>query len=234
MARRESLLGTLWQSAPRLGTVMRHMCPTWHMASLEQLSAPFLEREGIRGIIWDIDGTLTAYHDSRLHTDIETQFQTLLALPWLRHVVVSNSPESRFSQLGQMLPTVPILRVYGGGATRIRQLHQGVDSMSATERAAARGDDFHALRKPSRALVLAAVGALGCTVREVVMVGDQYLTDVAGAGMAGVRSIKLPTLASSSFPLSIRVAQVVERLLFLSLHGWRQPSAHQTSLDPRG
>jgi len=53
----------------------------------------------------------------------------------------------------------------------------------------------------------------------VAMVGDQYLTDVAGANLGGVRSIKLPTLAPGTFRRSVRLGQVVEILLYALVHG---------------
>jgi predicted HAD superfamily phosphohydrolase YqeG len=51
------------------------------------------------------------------------------------------------------------------------------------------------------------------------MVGDQYLTDIAGAGMAGVRSIKIDAIAPSTFPMSLRAAQRAERVLYSLRHG---------------
>jgi predicted HAD superfamily phosphohydrolase YqeG len=70
------------------------------------------------------------------------------------------------------------------------------------------------LRKPNADLVRLAIGELGCPAEAVVMVGDQYLTDVAGANLAGVRSVKLPNPAPRSFPWSIRFTQHLEKLLF--------------------
>jgi predicted HAD superfamily phosphohydrolase YqeG len=45
-------------------------------------------------------------------------------------------------------------------------------------------------------------------------VGDQYLTDIAGANLAGIRSIKVPTIGRRSFPLPVRFLQWSEELLF--------------------
>ncbi|MCA9722385.1 MAG: HAD hydrolase-like protein, partial [Gemmatimonadetes bacterium] len=53
----------------------------------------------------------------------------------------------------------------------------------------------------------------------VVMVGDQYLTDIAGANLAGARSIKLAAIAPETLPPGIRAGQRVERLLYRLLHG---------------
>ena len=58
------------------------------------------------------------------------------------------------------------------------------------------------------------------------MVGDQYFTDIAGANLAGVRSIKLSAIGPESLPRSIRMGQMVERLVYRLLHGapvWERP-----------
>jgi predicted HAD superfamily phosphohydrolase YqeG len=48
----------------------------------------------------------------------------------------------------------------------------------------------------------------------VALVGDQYLTDVATANLAGIRSIKVPTLGRASFPPSVRLLQRVDEWLY--------------------
>ena len=44
--------------------------------------------------------------------------------------------------------------------------------------------------------------------------GDQYLTDVAGANLAGIGSIKVRTVRPETFPIAIRWLQRVERAVF--------------------
>jgi len=51
------------------------------------------------------------------------------------------------------------------------------------------------------------------------MVGDLYLTDVAGANLGGICSIKLPTLAPGTFRRSVRLGQVVETFVYALVHG---------------
>jgi predicted HAD superfamily phosphohydrolase YqeG len=50
-------------------------------------------------------------------------------------------------------------------------------------------------------------------------VGDQYFTDVAGANLAGVRSIKLPTLAKETFRIPVRISHALERAVYAILYG---------------
>ncbi|MEQ1692880.1 MAG: HAD hydrolase-like protein [Gemmatimonas sp.] len=234
-SRAETLWGTLRQTAPHLGLVLRHMKPTWHVNALGSITPAFLALHGIRGIIWDVDGTLTAYHDARVARTSESALHVLLSNPTLRHVIVSNSPESRFAALGTMLPSVPALRVYAlGRALHVRTLLGAVDSMAPDTLAVLLNGGAYALRKPNAALVRSALQLLGCGASQAVMIGDQYLTDIAGAGMTNVRSIKVATIVPSSFPLSIRSAQVVEHALYALRHGMRPAAIDHPVRDADG
>lgn len=214
-SRPDTMWGTLQQSLPRMLTVMRYMRPTWHLDSIAELTPQFADTHGIRGMAWDIDGTLTAYHAPALLTEIASAFRALTAHTSLAHVVVSNSPDARFEQLGRLLPDIPVLRVYQVGDELLpRRLWRGQDSMTTAEREAITARGGHALRKPDAALMRFALETLQLPAESVVMIGDQYMTDIAGAGMAGLRSIKVRTLGVSTFPLTIRGAQALERLLY--------------------
>ena len=218
--RHESLWETLRQSAPHLGAAIRNMRPTWHVESLRSVTAEFLDQHEIRTVIWDADGTLTAYHAAQLDPEIEPAFRALLASPRIQHLMISNSPEWRFAALGKLLPSVRIIRVYVcNNVVHTRSLYLGVDSMTTETRAALLAAGAHALRKPHRALMECALAQVDGEPAHAVMIGDQYLTDVAGAGMTGVRSIKVAPLAPSSFPLAVRLAQKGETLLYALLQG---------------
>lgn len=218
--RGESVWGTLVQSVRRLPDVLRHMRPTWHLGGIGGLSAEFIAAHDVRGIIWDVDGTLTGHGRPAIDAAVAATFEALLAQVSVRHVIVSNSPERRFRALGELFPSIPILRVYSlGDARHTRRLHRGTDSMSDAERDALLARGARALRKPHPELTRFAIRELDVPQGQVVMVGDQYFTDVAGASMGGVRSIKLPTIALESFPWSVRIAQRVEALAYLTRHG---------------
>jgi len=215
-------MATLVQSLGRMPLLLRNMEPTWFLASVAELDPAFVARQGLRGVIWDVDGTLTAYHRTTLLPEVVAPFEALLALPGLRHVILSNAPEWRFRELAGMFPAIPVLRGYTlGGAVLGRRLLGQTDSWSADELTRQLAAGARVLRKPSADLVRLAVTELGCPADAVVMVGDQFLTDVAGANLAGVRSIKLVNPARSSFPLSIRMTQRLEALLHRLRH--RQP-----------
>lgn len=218
LADHQSMVGTTAQIGTRLWTLVRLMSPTWHLPGLAALSPDFAATHGIDGIIWDVDGTLTSHHGSVVLPGTADAFAALLAMPGLRHVIVSNASEQRFYQLGNLFPAIPVIRAYRLDERVEFQLlvHRRESWSSAT--AAGRITGAQVIRKPSAELVHRAVRELGCPPERAVMVGDQYLTDVAGAALAGVRSIKLPTLARPSFPLGVRAAQRLEQFAYWIFH----------------
>jgi predicted HAD superfamily phosphohydrolase YqeG len=211
----DSSLSTLVQSVGRLPLLLRHMEPTWTFASLAELDAGFLRQHGITGLIWDVDGTLTAYHDTTLLEAAAGPFEALLADETLRHVILSNAPEWRFRELSRIFPAIPVLRGYLlAGEVHVRRLLGGADSWAPGELESRMAAGAVVLRKPDPRLVELAVAELGGDPGRVVMVGDQHLTDVAGASLAGVRSVKLRNPARRSFPMAIRFTQRLEALAY--------------------
>ena len=218
--RHQGFIGTVVQSAPRLRTLLVNMRPTWHLSSLAAIDRPFLDKHAVTGLIWDVDGTLTPNRGA-IAPDILEAFESLIALDGVGHVILSNADEARFRELGEMFPTVVVIRGYSRLDTAIfcRLTHRveewshdiGVDAVGAV-----------ALRKPSAELVREAIRVLGCDPIGVVMIGDQYLTDIAGANLAGIRSIKVPTLDRASFPIAVRAAQQLEAILHRIMHGRRE------------
>jgi predicted HAD superfamily phosphohydrolase YqeG len=195
------------------------MRPTWELPGLRALDPDFLRRERIRGLVWDVDGTLTGDRRRALMSEAEAPLRALLAESELRHVILSNAGEARFRELGAMFPLIPILRAYEHAGTILyRKLSRGADSWTAEDLAARLAAGARVIRKPSAVLIDYAVRELGFGREAVVMVGDQYLTDVAGANLGGVRSVKLPTLARGSFRLTVRISQRAESLLYRLLH----------------
>ncbi|MCL4864788.1 MAG: HAD hydrolase-like protein [Gemmatimonadales bacterium] len=213
--RGDTPLATLRQSLGRMPLLLRNMEPTWFLDGLARITPDFVAREGITGILWDIDGTLTAYHRTTLLPEAVAPFEALRGVPGLAHAILSNAPEWRFRELAGMFPDLPVFRGYRlGDEVLLRRLQAGQDSWTADELEDRLAAGAVTLRKPSAELVRLAIGALGCPPAAAVMVGDQFLTDVAGANLAGIRSIKLPNPARSTFPWSIRFTQALESLLY--------------------
>jgi predicted HAD superfamily phosphohydrolase YqeG len=199
--------------------LIARMRPTWHLPSLAEVDHGFVEAHGIRGLIWDVDGVLAADRGPVIPEAVRS-FQALLQQPRLKHVILSNASEERFRQLGDIFPTVQLVRGYALGKSVLYRRRLGAsDSWSETELEQRLVEGARMLRKPSAELVDYAIGELGCRKDEAVMIGDQYFTDVAGANLAGVRSIKLPTMAKESFRISVRVSHVMESLIYAVLYG---------------
>jgi predicted HAD superfamily phosphohydrolase YqeG len=216
----DSAIATFVQSAPRLLSLIHQMRPTWRLPSLLALDAAFIAKHGIRAIVWDVDGTLTGDRHRSLVPEAVAPFRALMAHRGLRHTVLSNAGESRFRELGTIFPDMPILRAYTlDDSVLYRRLFQGADSWTAAELADRLAQGARVIRKPSRLLVEYAVRELDAAKEEVLMVGDQFLTDVAGANLGGVRSVKLPTVARETFRRSVRISQRIESVIFALVHG---------------
>ena len=220
LATGNSAFSTFAQTLPRLASVVKRMRPTWHMTSLSQLDAAFVKEHGITACIWDIDGTLTGDRQKKIDKRAEPAFSALMGMKGLKHVVLSNAGEERYVQLGSIFPEVPILRAYRmDGKILYRRRLGAYDTWTPQEVEHKLTQGAAVIRKPSGDLVKYALEELGVTKQEVVMIGDQYMTDVAGANMGGVRSIKLPTLARETFRTSVRISQRLELGIYAMLYG---------------
>lgn len=219
LATGSSSFATFVQVVPRLPTLLRNMRPTWHLPSLAALDGKFLDAHGIRGLVWDVDGTLTGDRGPLLPQTAEI-LRALLARKGLSHVVLSNSGEERFRHLSDIFPTVKLVRGYRlGEAVLYRKRLGATDSWSEGELEQRLEAGARMIRKPSAELLDYAIKELECGKDEAVMVGDQYFTDVAGANLAGVRSIKLPTIAKGTFRVSVRLSHGLERMIYALLYG---------------
>lgn len=213
-SRRADWVSTVVQGAPRLAALVRHMRPTIHLTSVAALDRLTIHALGVSGVIWDVDGTLMGRHGTAVAPDLEPAFSSLLAEPGLRHVILSNCDERRFIELSAIFPAIPVIRIYDGPDGLIVRRRVGSDDScmggDGVVQPAAR-----VLRKPNPSLVGAALAEIGCSSpSQAVMVGDQYLTDVAPANIVGVRTVKVRTVQPHSFPLAVRMLQTIELVLY--------------------
>jgi predicted HAD superfamily phosphohydrolase YqeG len=185
-------LATLRQSIPRMRQLLSNIEPTFRFETVAHIDARFLSEQRIRAVLWDVDGTLMAYHA----TDIDPRFPLIRVLfregP-ARHAILSNCDERRFDQLAEIFPEIPLLRGYtmAEGAV-FRHVWHGTDTLTreAVSRIVANGGIQ--IRKPSAELVRYGMRVLEeSDPQAVLMVGDQYLTDIASANLAGTRSAKV-------------------------------------------
>jgi predicted HAD superfamily phosphohydrolase YqeG len=194
------------------------MRPSLELPDVGFIDPVFLKSLGIEAVIWDVDGTLMPRHDGEVAVPFREAFRGVLDAPGVRHLILSNADEARFKELGSIFPEIPVVRAYATPRGVVgRTLLNGEDSWEAQK---IRLADARALRKPSVALIDVALEQLGHPSRNgVLMVGDQYLTDIAGANLAGIRSLKVSTHAPASFPVVVRLLQFLERVCYRVFHG---------------
>lgn len=218
---RSDWFATVIQGVPRVAALSRHMKPTLQLDSIASLQPDMLESLGVRGVIWDVDGTLMPRHACAVAPQLSEAFQRLADSSALCHVILSNCDEGRFVELGGIFPGIPILRVYEDEDGVVVRRRLGVQDTCAVGGSSSRSPTTHArtlersLRKPSAVMLQAALAELGCaSPAHAVMIGDQYLTDIAPANMLGVRTVKVRTVDPRSFPLAVRMLWTAERILF--------------------
>lgn len=188
--------------------------PTWELESVDAIDLGFLRANGVSALLWDVDGTLMAHHASRVDPRVRERWEELGEAPDLEHAIISNCDLPRFEELGRIFSDIPVLLAFEtpeGPAFRVRLYGEetfagpGADLLSVAGAA-------RPARKPSAELVEEALRRVGHEDRPeaAVLVGDQYFTDIASANLAGVRSVKVPTLERSSFPFPVRISQRLE------------------------
>jgi predicted HAD superfamily phosphohydrolase YqeG len=214
---------TLRQSVPRLRKLLSQMEPTFELESVAHVDAAFILEHGIRAVLWDVDGTLMRYHGE----DIDPQFQHVRRLfrdgpAW--HAILSNCDENRFKGLGNIFPEVPLIRGYiTNDGPAFRHRFGGVDTHSdaAVDRILSGGG--RQMRKPASELIQYAMEIAEVhDPNAVLMVGDQYLTDVASANLAGVLSAKVATFRRNTFPAAIRASQMLESAIYALFYARRK------------
>jgi predicted HAD superfamily phosphohydrolase YqeG len=214
-------ISTTFQALPRLGTLLRNLRPSFHFQHAGEITESLLQREGIRGVIWDVDGTLMAYHARELAPEFAIGLRSLFSGGRAVHCVLSNCSEERYPELSEIFPEIPILRGYQHGTTFVPRRRLGhTDTHSRNEVEELLRSGARAVRKPDARLVAFAMDVLHVTEsREMLIVGDQYFTDVATGNLAGIHSAKVATYRRDTFPLPIRVSQRLENAAYRLLHG---------------
>jgi HAD superfamily phosphatase (TIGR01668 family) len=226
---------TTRQAVPNLGTLLRNLRPTMEVASVREIDPAFVERHQVEAFIWDVDGTMMGHHDCLLHPDLLAVVQRLWKIAGLSHAILSNCGEERFAELGGIFPDIPIFKGYrSNGKVLLRKLLQGQETWlqpdgNLVEKPAG---ILTPLKKPSAELIARVLVEIGRPdPARVYMVGDQYFTDIAGANLAGINSIKVTTVSRATFPLLLRTFQRVESII-VHLMGQKKPVRSHLPISP--
>lgn len=194
-----------------------------HLPDIRSIDEKFLAEHQVAALIWDVDGTLMSHHNIAVAEEFQSTLKRIAERSDVRQIILSNCGETRFEELGRIFPEVPVLKAYRSQNGRVvlrtltgRGEFWSDEAGSALDRP---GEPLRPLKKPSAELIEFALAAAGSPARErVFMVGDQYFTDIAGANLAGIRSIKVPTIARASFPFAVRSFQRIESALYRMLY----------------
>ncbi|HEV8124281.1 MAG TPA: HAD hydrolase-like protein [Gemmatimonadales bacterium] len=224
MAAPSDWITTTRQALPRFFKLVSKLKPTFHLPDITAVDQGFVEAHRVAALLWDVDGTLMPHHEMGVATEFQATLKNLEAR--IPQAILSNCGETRFSELGRIFPELPVLKAYKApnGRVVLRVLERGVERWSESagkERVAVEkpSGPLTPLKKPSAELIEFALDQLGAPPRErTFMVGDQYFTDIAGANLAGIGSIKVPTFKPESFPLPVRSFQLFERAVYRLLH----------------
>ena len=214
-------LATARQTIPRLFRLIGCLRPTLHIPDIRRLEPAILADRGIRAVLWDVDGTLMKHHGDRVDPELLPAFERLVAQDGVQHAILSNCGEGRFIELGKIFPNLPVLRAYSlSGRVVRRSLFQGQDRWSDPAAQAFHPHQLQRISKPSDILLRCVMEDLGLTdPLTLMMVGDQYFTDVAGANLCGAVSVKVSTWRPDSFPLALRLFQRAEKVVYAVRYG---------------
>lgn len=200
---------TVLHAVGQLPQLLTALEPLDELPGVEAMTPAFLRARGIAGIIWDLDGTLTSHGASEIHPEIQAHL-TQLQTEKFHNVVLSNARSPRLRTLSTGWPGIPFIKGYQVGSDlAFRIFESGEESWTGGVVA-----ERPAVRKPDMRLIEFAIEQTNLPERDrIALVGDQYVTDIAPANLAGVRSVKVPTLEPASFPLPVRALQIAERAL---------------------
>ena len=216
MAAPTDWIATTRQALPEFFRLARRLRPTFQMRDIRGIDHAFIRENGINALIWDVDGTLMPHHYKGVAPSLQPAMDKILELSEVRHTILSNCGEERLVELGQLFPHIPVVKAYETeSGTVCRTLVKGREEWLGDAGSLEPPRQRQPIKKPSAKLVECAMRVLGREDRAgVVMVGDQFFTDIAGANLAGIRSIKVDTLDPRSFPFAVRSFQRFESVVY--------------------
>ena len=91
------------------------------VVSVNDITREFLDQYGIEAVIWDVDGTLMRYYGKAVDDSIKDAFDALTVDKRLKHIILSNSGEERFQELGRIFPEISVLRMYESNPSIVKR-----------------------------------------------------------------------------------------------------------------
>lgn len=128
--------------------------PNQHVKSISEITPSDLKKQGMKGIITDLDNTLVAWNEPDATPDIIDWFK-IMEENDIKVTIISNNKESRVRIFSEPL----------------------------------KAPFVHSARKPLKRAFIRAAKEMGLKREEIVVIGDQVLTDVFGGNRAGFHTI---------------------------------------------
>ena len=169
------------------------LTPTWFIKEYSSISIEFLKKQSIKTIFADIDNTLVDWDELDTNDTLQTWVQQLKE-NHIEIILVSNNRKNRIERVAEQLD-VPY--VFPG----LKPLHKGFKE--ALSQTTATKDE---------------IVMIGDVYKRQVMIGDQLLTDILGAGTFGIKTILVKPLKLSDAKKT-RINRFFENVILTILYG---------------
>ncbi|NTV23499.1 MAG: HAD hydrolase-like protein [Nanoarchaeota archaeon] len=164
--------------------------PTINIKDITELDPDLLESLGVRTIGYDADNTLFFHHAFNIEGEVGKAFLALARRFSTCIISNNNSP---------------------GGRRRLVDYFEEYSRVHGL-------DDVYVVRtqikKPSASPFIEGLQHFGTVPRRAAMIGDNRLTDIVGANMLGMTSVKVQPLSPGSEPSIFGIARILERLYY--------------------
>ncbi|MBI2133607.1 YqeG family HAD IIIA-type phosphatase [Candidatus Woesearchaeota archaeon] len=163
----------------------RNLCtPNATYSGIADISLWELWCSGIRGIIFDRDGTLTRYHSSHVPDEITKKLDEARRIGF-NMCGLSNAGKARWSELEKLgnelgFPMLP----------------------------------SHPHAKPEPSAFFPAMDYLGHEPGQIAVVGDRIFTDILGGNRVGAYTILVDPFPNNCDPLKVRIPRWLENRLY--------------------
>ncbi|MBR9675732.1 YqeG family HAD IIIA-type phosphatase [Candidatus Woesearchaeota archaeon] len=160
-----------------------NLTPDMSVDSINDLSVEELEKLGIKGLFFDFDNTLGLHGGVDIDEGVDEKLRELVSE--FPSLILSNALPLRQIKMQSRLENEYGLRVLV--------------------------TDYQ--KKPSKKVFDFAMGEINMKPKNVAVIGDRLLTDVAGGNIAGTYTIKVKPLSMKSEPNHITLMRGVEYFL---------------------
>ncbi|WP_336745763.1 YqeG family HAD IIIA-type phosphatase [Paenibacillus sp. y28] len=153
------------------------LIPQLRVSTIYEIDTDMLKRQGIRGIITDLDNTLVGAKRPDATPELLEWLKRLKA-EGFQVVIVSNNRHLRVARFSEPIG-IPFI---------------------------------YSARKPFGRAFRQAMGQMGLTSKQTVVIGDQMLTDVLGGNRMGLYTIMVDPIAMADEGFFTRINRRIEKV----------------------